>query len=143
MVHGRKESIKGQFILVLGVVLMGLVLGYSLPFSLRDLGCFLPFSTGVLVNVTNEGSAPVSNLRISFTGGENTWAKLDPGRAQMFRIKPSGESDVTFSFVDALGNAHSQKVDVYFEKNYQGTIDVKIDRVSKITWQDDITVCPN
>lgn len=79
MVHGRKESFKGQLILVLGVALFGLILGYSLQIPLRVLGCFLPFPIGVVVDVTNKGSAPVSNLRISFTGGEDTWAKLDQG----------------------------------------------------------------
>jgi hypothetical protein len=142
MVDGGKESFKGKLVLALGVALFGLVLGYSLPFSLGELGCFLPFRIGVVINVTNDGSMPVSNLRISFNRGENTWAKLDPGRAQMFKIKPS-DSGVVLSFVDALGNLHSQKVDVYLEKNYHGTIDIKIDRSGKITWKDEIIACPN
>jgi hypothetical protein len=105
--------------------------------------CPLGLSAGAIVNVTNDGPTPVSNLRVSFKGGEKSLAKLDPGRAQMFRVKPSGESDVTLRFVDALGDAHSHNVDVYLEKNYRGTIDVKIDRFGKITWQDKITPCPN
>lgn len=143
MVYGRKESLKGQLILVLGVALFGLVLGYSLQIPLRVLGCFVPFSTGVVVDVTNEGSAPVSNLRISFTVGENTLAKLDPGRTYTVRIKPSGESGVVIHFVDASGNLHSQEVGGYLETNYYGTIDIKIDRFGKITWQNDIIACPN
>ena len=115
----------------MGVALSVLVIGYSLPFP-----------PGVVVNVTNEGSVPASNLKINFAGGEKTSVKLAAGRAQMFRIKPL-DSGVTLSFVDAQGNLHSQEVDAYLEKNYHGTIDVKIDRFGKITWKDDITVCPN
>ena len=134
---------KRLLVLVLGVALFGIILGYSLQIPLRVLGCFLPFSIGVVVDVTNEGTAPVSDLRVSFTGGENMWAKLDPGRTHTIKIKPAGDSGVVLNFVDVSGNLHTQEVGEYLEKNYYGTIDVKIDRFGKIAWQDDITACAN
>jgi len=130
----------GQLIICLGVVLIG---AYALSGIGPTAYCFLPFSSGVMVDVTNDGSAPVSNLEISFTGGEKTLAKLDPGSNHQFRVKPTGDSGVFLSFVDVLGNSHREEVRVYLEKNYQGTIDVKIDQSGKIAWKDEITACPN
>jgi len=130
----------GQLIIFLGVVLIS-------AYVLSGIGpmayCFLPFASGVMVDVTNDGSMPVSNLEISFTGGEKTLAKLDPGSTHQFRVEPTGESSVVINFVDALGNSHGEDVDVYLEKNYMGTIAVKIDRFGRIARKDDIRMCPN
>ncbi|MGE3978356.1 MAG: hypothetical protein AB7F94_12310 [Nitrospira sp.] len=69
--------------------------------------------------------------------------EVGPGRTHTIRIKPTGDSGVILSFVYAWGNEHSQEVNVYLEKNYYGTIDIKIDRFGKITGKNDITACPN
>jgi hypothetical protein len=105
--------------------------------------CFLPFSQGVIVDVTNDGSAPLSNLKVSFTGGERMLMRLEPRSTHEFRIKSTGDSGVSISFQDASGSAHSYELNVYLEPNYCGKIDIKVDRFGKITSQDEITVCPN
>lgn len=138
----------GQLAQALGVVLLGIALlwgaltGFAVVILGVELRCLLPFSRGVIVHVTNEGSAPVSKLAISFKGGEQTMAALAPGSTHRFRVKPSVESDVVLGFVDALGNPHSHKVDVYLNIYALGTIDITINHVGQVTWQDAITYCP-
>jgi len=122
-----------------------LIRAFAIAFVGFGLGacCFLPFSRGVIVDVTNEGSAPISNLKISFTGGERTLSKLGAESTHEFRVKPTGESDIIISFLDASGSAHSHGDIVYLEPNYQGRIDIKVDRLGNVTSKDDITACPN
>ena len=129
-----RQRFRAKLIRALAVALIGFNLGAC---------CFLPFSRGVIVDVTNEGSAPISNLKINFKGGNKTLSELGVGITHEFIVKPSGESDIDISFLDAKGNAHNCKVDVYFEANYQGRIDIKVDRLGNVTWKDDITACPN
>ena len=128
-----RHRCRAKLIRVLAVALIGFGLG----------ACCFPFSEGMKVDVTNEGSAPILNLKISFKGGDRTLSKLGVGSTHEFVVKPTGESDITLSFSDASGNSRSQAVDVYLEANYQGRIDIKVDRLGNVTWKDDITACPN
>lgn len=113
------------------------LIGFSLG------ACCFAFSEGIKVNVINEGPKPISNLKINFKGGNKALSELGAGSTHEFIVRPSGESDVGVSFIDASGIAHSHKVDVYCETNYQGKIDIRVDRFGNVTWKDDITACPN
>jgi hypothetical protein len=127
-----RQRCREKLIRVLAVALIGFGLG----------ACCFPFSEGVKVDVTNEGSGPLSDLKISFKGGDRTLSKLGVGSTHEFIVKPTGESDITLSFSDASGSARSHKVDVYIEPSCQGRIDIKVDRLANVTWKDDITLCP-
>lgn len=128
-----RRRCRTKFIRVLAVALIGFGLG----------ACCLPFSGGVNVDVTNEGSTPIANLKISFTGSERTLSKLGAGSTHEFRVQPTGESDITISFLDANGSTHSHGDIVYLEPNYQGRVDIKVDRLGNVKSKDDITACPN
>lgn len=126
-----RQRFRAKLIRVLAVALIGFSVGAC---------CFL-FPAGVKVDVTNEGSEPISDLKINFKGGNKTLSELGVGSTHEFIVKPSGESDIDISFLDSKGNARNYKVDVYFETNYQGRIDIKVDRLGNVTWKDDITPC--
>ena len=128
-----RQRFRAKLIRVLAVVLIGFSLGAC---------CFL-FPAGVKVNVTNEGSEPISDLKINFKGGNKTLSELGVGSTHEFIVKPPGESDIIVSFLDARGNARNYKVDVYIETRSQGRIDIKVDRLGNVRWEDHITSCPN
>ena len=93
------------------------------------------------VAVVNGGFTPLTDLTVSYTGGRELLRELWPGESREFTINPSGESDLEISFVDATGNIHGQRIDVYFERNYRGRIDIRIDATGKVTSHDVITSC--
>lgn len=124
------RSLKLALILPLAVVLLVLI-----GLGTRSLFC------RVKVVVANEGAGPIKNLTINYSGGTESLSELGSGRAYEFSINATGESDLSVSFVDASGSSHSHKVDVYFERNYRGKIDVKIDSASKISSSHQITLC--
>jgi len=133
-----KQRHWGQLIIFLGSALFiayVLITSPLIPLTY----CFFPFLSGVMVNVTNDGPTPVSNLAIVFQDGEKVLAKLEPGRTHTFRVKPSVESGIDVRFVDALGNGHSHKPDVYISRYSRGTITITLDYGSNITWQTAIT----
>jgi hypothetical protein len=93
------------------------------------------------VAVVNEGMTPITDLTVSYTGGRELLRELWPGESREFSINPSGESALEISFVDSSGHSRGRKIDVYFERNYRGRIDIKIDEAGKVSSRDTITSC--
>lgn len=103
--------------------------------------CMLPgctFFEGIDVSVTNEGTKPIHNLTFAFTGGNQSFLRLDAGETRKFHIVADGESDLKMSFADPSGSEHAKKIDVYFGKHFRGWIDIRIDSANQITWTEDI-----
>jgi len=91
--------------------------------------------------VVNEGLTPITDLAVSYRGGRELIRELWPGESREFSINPAGESDLEISFIDAAGLLHNRKIDVYFEHNYRGRMDIRIDATGKVSSHDDISRC--
>ena len=94
---------------------------------------------GVTVKVTNATGTDISDLRIKFTGGLLTVSKLKHGESYSKRVNPNGESDLAVEFLDASGERRSSEIDVYFEGNFSGSVDITIGPKGKVEWKDTIT----
>jgi hypothetical protein len=102
-------------------------------------GIFLNDPKGVQVTVVNQGQNPITDVRLTFTGGSHDIGDLPPNEPVQFNLEPSGESSVTVSFSDSLGNSQSRLVDVYVEPGYDGTLLIFIDGdIGEVAWEADI-----
>ena len=81
---------------------------------------------GVDVKITNASKGNVADLNVHFTGGLNVVPKLNSGEMCSLKVNPSAASHLTIAFVDSLGITRTNKIDVYFERNYRGVVDITI-----------------
>jgi hypothetical protein len=93
------------------------------------------------VAVVNGGFTPITDMTVSYAGGRELLRELWPGESREFTINPSGESDLEISFVDATGHSHGRTIEVHFERNYSGRIDIRIDAAGNVSSHDEITSC--
>lgn len=99
-----------------------------------------PSGAGVTVTVKNASGGEITNLQIKFTGGSKSSPKLKPAESFETKVNPNGSSHLVVEFADSSGKQHSAKLDVYFERNYSGTIQVTLEPDGKVTWKDDTKV---
>ncbi len=99
-----------------------------------------PSGAGVTVLVNNASGGEITNLQIKFTGGSKSSPKLKPAESFETKVNPSGSSHLVVDFADSSGKQHSAKADVYFERNYSGTIHVTIEPDGKVTWKDETKI---
>jgi hypothetical protein len=99
-----------------------------------------PSSAGIAVTVNNGSGGEITNLQITFTGGTRSSAILKPSELFQTRVNPSGSSHLSVEFIDSNGKQHSNNVDVYFERNYSGSVHITIQPGGKVTWKDEIKV---
>lgn len=94
------------------------------------------WTAGVYVEITNNTDSPLTQIAITYTGGVVRIAELKPKTSSGRRVNPRGESHLVVEWVDSLGHRHSQRVDVYFETNYRGRIDITVEPDNTIVWTD-------
>ncbi len=99
-----------------------------------------PASAGVTVIVNNASGSEITNLQVKFTGGSKSSTALKSAESFQTKVNPSGSSDLVVEFTDSTGIQHSGKVDVYFERNYSGSIQITIEPGGKVTWKDETKV---
>jgi hypothetical protein len=99
-----------------------------------------PAGAGVTVIVNNASDGEITNLQVKFTGGSKSSPALKSAESFQTKVNPSGSSDLVVEFTDSTGKQHSGKVDVYFERNYSGSIQVTIEPGGKLTWKDETKV---
>ncbi len=95
---------------------------------------------GITVTVNNESGDDVTDLRLKFTGGSKTAAKLTSADSFATRVNPGGSSHLAIEFADSSGNQHSANLDVYFERRYRGTIRVTIWPDGRVSWNGETQV---
>jgi hypothetical protein len=88
----------------------------------------------VSVIVTNNAPSPAKNLSISFTGGSKNLQSVGPGESVVFRLNPTGESDLSLQFVDYQGRTNCSQANVYLEHDYHGTILATIGPSNLVNW---------
>lgn len=93
----------------------------------------------LIVVVQNQTSAPITNLRIDYTGGSLSINNIEPRQEVKKSIYPSGESDLTISYFTE-DTQYSQKVNVYIEPSYSGRVTISIIRRGEISIRHKISV---
>lgn len=95
---------------------------------------------GVLVIVNNNSGASISNLKVEYTGGSVGTDKVDNNQTYKSFVNPQSESHLEIQFIDNHGKVVRKKVDVYFEKNYKGNIDITIKKDYELAIKSDVQV---
>ena len=63
---------------------------------------------------------------------------LKPKASFSRRINPSSESDLVVEWIDPSGQTYSSTVDVHFEHNFRGRIEITVEPDNTIRWTDAI-----
>lgn len=94
---------------------------------------------GVSVIVKNETRYPMENTILEFTGGTKKIPKIEPGKSFTEYINPNGESSLTIKF-NYNSKQYTEKLDVYFETNYKGNINIHLLENGKISYNSNVTI---
>jgi hypothetical protein len=95
-------------------------------------------TAGVYVEITNNTDSPLTQIDISYTGGVVRIPELKSKTSFGRRINPDGDSHLVVEWIDSSGQKHSSPVDVYFEHNYRGRIDISVEPDNTILSNDTI-----
>ncbi len=110
------------------------------PLALLLVGCSARaiVEQGIVVSVTNTGTAPISAVAVAYTGGMVRVPTLAPGAAHHARIAATSDSHLDLDFTDATGRVYTQVIGVYFEPGYTGSVAILVDGAGGVTWRDHI-----
>jgi hypothetical protein len=99
------------------------------------------YSRGVTVVVRNVGDAPMQNVAVHVTGNSYELGTFGSGDEGRVRVKPSGESHVEISFIDANGQQQRLVCDCYFEpRHWHGTITIDVAGGQVVRLQDSVSI---
>lgn len=110
--------------LVLTLVLLALI---GIPCAAAVVWLQIRGIRGVDVTVRNGGPSPLKNVVVQVTGNDHSIGDLAVGESRTVRVEPKGESHVELTFVDQRGQEQRLIVGGYFERGYQGTIEVELE----------------
>lgn len=111
--------------------ILGVVLIVVLYFTL--------FQKGITVVVNNDSSTEITEIKLKYTGDSIIVPVLSSKSSKKIRINATGESSLVLEFRDPnTKEIRIQDLDVYFEKNYSGTIEISFDANGKLSWQNNI-----
>lgn len=80
----------------------------------------------------------ISEIKVEYTGGSFAVPSLAPNKTKAQLINPDGESTLILKFKDPFTNqTTSQDLDLYFERNYRGKIEITFDSNGKVNWRID------
>ncbi|MEN6336562.1 MAG: hypothetical protein ABFE01_20090 [Phycisphaerales bacterium] len=112
--------------LILGLVVLGPAIA---------IGCWR-WTAGVHVEITNRAGGALTQIDVAYSGGAIHISELKPGVSYGRRINPDGESHLELAWTDSAGEKHARKLDLYFEHNYRGRVDITVQADNRVTWID-------
>lgn len=95
---------------------------------------------GVLVQIENKRSLSITDIIISYTGGDYGILELCPNQKHQTYICPTSESHIEIEFTDEKGNKKREKIEVYFESNYSGSVEIQISDTGAVNWKTRIKI---
>lgn len=90
---------------------------------------------GNVVTVNNTGSSAITDVCISYNGGECKVTKLPAMSSRALLINVLGASGIMISFVDSKGRTHGESIGVYLEPNLWGETIINIDASNKVSFE--------
>jgi len=101
------------------------------------------WTAGVYVEITNRTGGAVTQVDIAYTGGFVRILELKPNASYGRRVNPDGESHLELVWIDPGGQKRSEKLGLYFERNYRGRVDFTVQPDGTISWTDRISIWPS
>lgn len=92
--------------------------------------------TGTRVKIDNQHSAPMKNVVVQFTGGQQELGTVAPNSTAETYINPTGESALDVAYQLGEGTPKKDKIDIYLEPGYGGEIVIFLSQDGKLTWKD-------
>ena len=108
------------------------VIGLGLVVSID----YLHSSRGVYVSIANNTQGTLKHVDIAYTGGVIQIAAVEPKTSFGRRINPDSESHLELEWIDSSGVKHSHAVDVYFEHDYRGRIEITVEPADSVSVTD-------
>lgn len=110
------------------------ILKVKLLISYVILSC-ISCSSGISLKISNKGDYPIYKLKVIYTGGTIFVERIATQEDKRFIIKPKSESDIKLEYMDSESNKFKCKIDVYLEKGYSGSMDIKIKKSGKLNYK--------
>ena len=95
---------------------------------------YIYWSKGVYVSIINNTQKVLEKVSIAYTGGTINIEKLEPHTSYGQYVNPASESHLELEWFEPSGVKQSHKIDVYFEHNYSGSIEITVDPNNRISW---------
>ena len=112
------------------LLILSIVIGLSL------LTGYFYWTRGIYVAITNNTDSVLKNINIFYTGGVINIEELEPNNSYDKYINPTGESDLELEWNDSSRTRQSSTIDVYFEPNYSGSVEITIDPNNQVSCKD-------
>jgi hypothetical protein len=93
---------------------------------------YFSLTHGVMVVVTNNDNNEIKDVRVLYNGGIAYLGNLKQHSRNKKYVNPIGESDLTLCWINANGEKLTKKIEVYFEHNYRGKIEIVIEANDKV-----------
>lgn len=99
---------------------------------------YLYLRKGVYVCIVNNTQTVLKNINITYTGGALCVKELDSHTSYGKRINPSGEANLKIEWFNLSGVKQSHIIDVYFEHNYRGSVEIVVGPNNRVSWTNKI-----
>jgi hypothetical protein len=80
----------------------------------------------ILVTITNGSSGVISNIHVTYRGGELIFTKLESGENQSGYVHPNTETHLRLSFYVDDGSLREQDIESYMEPGYRGYVNIVV-----------------
>jgi hypothetical protein len=97
-------------------------------------GCRQWRDEGVTVTTINDSGERITNLEVDYAGGSYGVATLEPGQRHTRWVRFLDDSQLTFTYRDAQGTAHTFKEGA-FHKGSKGTAEVRIGAKGEVRYE--------
>ncbi|MBS2010082.1 MAG: hypothetical protein JST01_23740 [Cyanobacteria bacterium SZAS TMP-1] len=121
-------------VLIIGGICVALKVGFG-PTIIWD-------RYGNVIVLTNKGEKALSDVVVSFAGGDCKLSVLPAQSNRILIMNLHGESPLSLSFTDAAGAKHGSAEEIYLEPGYKGSVDISIDSANKVIWKNNTEPFP-
>ena len=97
-------------------------------------------SKGIAVTIENKSGHNIRNVVLSYRGGKKEIKEIKNDKSWSGYVNPNGESHLEIDYIDEQDIKHHSKIDCYFEKNYQGSLEIKIGKNGNLSFKDKIKI---
>lgn len=98
------------------------------------------WTPGIDVGIANDGDVPIRNVNLRFRGGVKRVPLILPGHSASVNIQPQGKSRLQLEFTRGTDDHRQGAVNVYMERDYSGTVLLRVGRDGAVTYWERIKV---
>jgi hypothetical protein len=98
------------------------------------------WTPGIDVRIANNGDVPIRDVSLRFRGGAKYIPLILPEQSLSVNIQPRGKSGLQFEFTRGTDDYRTGAIDVYMERDYSGTVLLRVGRDGAVTYRERIKV---